>query len=56
MSFCPFNQDVECSTKCTIFDTHTLTCSFYGISMSLVKLVDKVNDVAEELIKIGEGK
>lgn len=53
--FCPFNQDVQCSTSCAIFDSKSLACSFYGVSMSLVKIVDKLSKVAEELIKIGEG-
>jgi hypothetical protein len=56
MSFCPFNQDKECSSKCAIFDVHSLACSFYGCSMLLKKIDEKLNDVAEEIIKCGEGR
>ena len=54
MSFCPFNQDVECSSKCAIWDNRSLNCSFYGVSMLFAGMLDRLSKINEELVNIAD--
>lgn len=54
MSFCPLNQERECSSNCAIWSKEGLCCSLLRLPSEIHIVGEKINNVAEELIQLQE--